>query len=119
MWRTERPTRARSESPDAYTTPTLARVTTGAEIVVSGGDLVTGHDPATGRELWRADGLNPSNDGGNRIVASPMVYGDLIYAPSRERPILALRAGGRGDVSKSHLVWSFPNAPDVPTPVTD
>ena len=29
------------------------------EIVVTGGDVVTGHDPATGKELWRAAGLNP------------------------------------------------------------
>jgi outer membrane protein assembly factor BamB len=80
---------------------------------------VTGHDPATGRELWRANGLNPDNDGSYRIVASPVVHGDMIYAPSRERPLLALKAGGRGDVTKSHVVWSFNNGPDVPTPVSD
>jgi len=119
MWRTERPTRARSESPDAYTTPALSRVASGAEIVVSGGDVVTGHDPATGRELWRADGLNPSNDGSNRIVASPVVFGDLIVVPSRERPMLVLKTGGRGDVTRSHLLWTFMNGPDVPSPVTD
>jgi outer membrane protein assembly factor BamB len=119
VWRVERPTRARFESPDAYTTPAVVRPGGNTEIVITGGDLVTGHHPATGRELWRADGLNPSNDGSYRIVASPVVFGDMIYAPSRERPILALRAGGQGDVSKSHLVWSFPNASDVPTPVTD
>src|SRR4029077_12669265 len=53
------------------------------------------------------------------IVASPVVYGELIIAPSRERPMLALKAGGRGDVTKSHVLWSFGNGPDVPTPVTD
>ncbi len=80
---------------------------------------MTGHDPATGKELWRAGGLNPYNDGGHRIVASPVVSGEMIYAPSRERPMLALKAGGRGDVTKSHVVWSFDYGPDVPTPVTD
>jgi outer membrane protein assembly factor BamB len=43
----------------------------------------------------------------------------MIYAPSRERPLLALKAGGRGDITKSHVVWSFNNGPDVPTPVSD
>ena len=62
--------------------------------------MVTGHDPATGKELWRADGLNPTNDGIYRIVASPVVHGDIIFAPSRERPLLALKAGGRGDVTR-------------------
>jgi outer membrane protein assembly factor BamB len=107
------------ESPDAYTTPALLQYGTSTEIVISGGDVVTGHDPATGKELWRADGLNPSNNGSYRIVASPVTYGDLIIAPSRERPLLVLKAGGRGDVSRSHLLWTFGNGPDVPTPVTD
>jgi len=80
---------------------------------------VTGHDVGTGAEVWRASGLNPSGDGSYRIVASPVVFGDLIIAPSRERPLLALKAGGRGDVTTSHLLWSFSNGPDVPTPVTD
>jgi outer membrane protein assembly factor BamB len=119
VWRVERPTPARFESPDAYTTPALLRYGTSTEIVVTGGDVVTGHDPATGKELWRVNGLNPSNDGSYRIVASPVVQGDMIYTPSRERPMLALKAGGRGDVTKSHVVWSFNNGPDVPTPVTD
>jgi outer membrane protein assembly factor BamB len=119
VWRVERRTRAIHESPDAYTTPALLRYGSTTEIVITGGDVATGHDPATGKELWRADGLNPTNDPIHRIVASPIVFGDMIYAPTRERPMLALRAGGRGDVTKSHVVWSFDSGPDVPTPVTD
>jgi outer membrane protein assembly factor BamB len=119
VWRVERSTPARFESKDAYTTPALLRYGTTTEIVVAGADVVTGHDAATGKELWRASGLNPTNDSGSRVVASPLVFGDVIYAPSRERPILALKAGGRGDVTRSHVLWSFDNGPDVPTPVTD
>jgi outer membrane protein assembly factor BamB len=118
-WRVERPNRAIRESPDAYTTPALVRLGKAAEIVITGADVVTGHDPATGKELWRADGLNPDNDPAYRIVASPVVHGDIVIAPSRERPILAIRAGGRGDVTTSHKLWEFGNGPDVPTPVTD
>jgi outer membrane protein assembly factor BamB len=119
VWKVERPTRARMESPDAYTTPALLRYGNNTEIVVTGGDVVTGHDPATGKELWRADGLNPENDGNYRIVASPVTLGDLIIAPTRERPMMVLKAGGRGDVSRSHVLWTFGSGPDVPTPVTD
>ena len=118
-WRVERPTPAERESPDAYTTPTIVRRGPDVELVVSGGDVVTGHDPATGKELWRASGLNPSHDPFYRIVASPLAVGDLVIAPSRVRPLLALRAGGRGDVTDSSRVWSFDNGPDVPTPVSD
>ena len=119
IWRVERRTQARYESPDAYTTPALLRYGNTTEIVIAGGDVVTGHDPSTGQELWRANGLNPDNDGSQRVVASPVVFGEMIFAPSRERPLLALKAGGRGDVTKSHVLWSLNNGPDVPTPVTD
>jgi outer membrane protein assembly factor BamB len=118
-WRVERPTHARMESPDAYTTPALLQVGTTQEIVLTGGDVVTGHEIATGKELWRADGLNPTNDPNFRIVASPVTFGDLIIAPTRERPMLVLKGGGRGDVTKSSLLWTFDSGPDVPTPVTD
>lgn len=119
LWRVERPTNARMESPDSYTTPAVLQYNNVTEIVLTGGDVVTGHDPATGKELWRADGLNPTNDPNFRIVASPVVFNDLIIAPTRERPMLVLKAGGRGDVTKSHLLWTFDMGPDVPTPVTD
>jgi len=119
LWRVERPTKAIRESPDSYTTPALLRYGNTTEIVVTGGDVVTGHDPATGKELWRAGGLNPTNNPSYRIVASPFVFGEMIYAPTRERPLLALRAGGRGDITTSHRVFAFDSGPDVPTPVTD
>ena len=119
LWRVERPTMARMESPDSYSTPALLRYGTTVEIAVTGGDVVTGHDPATGAELWRADGLNPGNESNYRIVASPVVFGGMIYAPSRERPLLAIRAGGRGNVTTSHVAWSFGSGADVPSPVTD
>lgn len=119
LWKVDRPTEAIRESPDSYTTPALLRYGKTIEIVITGGDVVTGHDPATGKELWRANGLNPENAPMYRIVASPVVFNDLIYAPTRIKPLLVFKAGGRGDITTSHLVWSTNNGPDVPTPVTD
>jgi outer membrane protein assembly factor BamB len=119
LWRVERPTEAIRESPDAYTTPVPVKNGKGVEIVVSGGDIVTAHDPATGKELWRSRGLNPENNPFYRIVASPIVHGTTVISPSRVKPMLAIRAGGRGDVTDSHRLWSFDRGPDVPTPVTD
>jgi outer membrane protein assembly factor BamB len=119
LWRVTRPTDAVNESPDSYTTPTLLRYGNHVEIVVTGGDCVTGHDPATGTELWRGAGLNPDKDPWYRMIASPIVHGDVVYVPSRVRPLIAFSAGGHGDISQSHKLWSFVNGPDVPTPVTD
>jgi len=119
MWKVERPTQAIQESPDSYTTPVLVATGKTAEIAVTGGDIVTGHDPQTGKELWRANGLNPQNDPNYRIVASGIYASGLLIAPTRNRPMLALRPGGSGDVTQSHKVWSFDLGPDVPSPVSD
>ena len=121
LWRIERPTDAVRESPDAYTTPALLVHRGKPQIVISGGDYVTGHDPATGKELWRAGGLNPRKAPNYRIVASPVVKDGMIFAPSRNRPLLAVRAGGVGDVTGTHVAWKWeePGGPDVPTPISD
>ena len=122
IWREERATDALRESPDAYTTPALLKRGGETQIVVTGGDCATGHDPDTGREIWRANGLNPNQRGNYRIVASPVVIDNMIYAPppTRQRPLLALSAGGTGDVS-GNVVWKWEGAgaPDVPTPASD
>ena len=119
MWKVERPTDAQQESPDSYTTPALLTYGTTKEIVVTGGDAVTGHDLESGKELWRADGLNPDKARNYRIVASPIVAGGLVIAPTRIRPMIAVKPGGRGNVTATHTAWTFDRGPDVPTPVSD
>ncbi len=119
VWRIERPTPAISESPDSYTTPTLVKVGGALELVITGGDVITGHDLSNGKELWRGTGFNPENNPFFRIVASPVAVGDMVVAPTRVRPMMAFRGGGRGDVTRTHKLWTHNFGPDVPTPVTD
>jgi len=120
-WKQERPTDAQRESPDAYTTPVVLKHDGKTQIVISGADYVTGHDPETGKEIWRAAGLNPLNRPNYRIVGTPIINGEIIYAPTRKKPLLALKAGGTGDISESHLLWKYEGsgAPDVPSPICD
>jgi outer membrane protein assembly factor BamB len=119
LWRVERPTTAIRESPDSYTTPMIVQTGKGPELVITGGDYVTGHDLKTGKELWRGGGFNPDNNPNYRVIASAVVAGDTVFVPTRVRPLQAFRAGGRGDITSTHRVWTFQNGPDVPTPVTD
>src|SRR4026209_2171276 len=88
-----RPTDAPRESPDSYTTPTVLQHEGRTEIIVTGGDVVSGPDPATGKEMWRAHVLNPNHASDYRIVSSPLIAGGLIIAPSRNNPLIALRPG--------------------------
>jgi len=118
-WRAERPTDAESESPDAYSTPMLAGVAGEKQLVIVGGDYLTGHDLNTGRELWRASGLNPDKAGNYRIIASPLVHEDVVFAPSRRRPFIAFRLVETDGGVEPERLWSTRYGPDVPTPVTD
>jgi outer membrane protein assembly factor BamB len=121
LWRVERPTDAPQESPDAYTTPALLKTSSGPQIVISGADYVTGHDPATGKEIWRAAGINPNRERDYRVVGSPFVVDEMLFAPTRKTPILAFRGDDGGRISEKNLLWKFEGkgAPDVPTPVSD
>lgn len=119
IWKVERLTEAVSESPDSYTTPLWSEVGGRAELIITGGDVISGHDPHTGAEYWRADVLNPQRNRNYRIVASPTVVGNLIIAPTRNNPMVAIRPGGKGNVAATHVAWTFAQGPDVPTPVSD
>tara|TARA_Y100000588_G_C14154088_1_gene881835 strand:- start:100 stop:1452 length:1353 start_codon:yes stop_codon:yes gene_type:complete len=122
LWYHERETDAVHESPDSYATPALSNTKDGIQLIILGGDYVTGHDLGTGMEIWRAGGLNPKKARNYRIIPSPVAFDGMIYAPTRKKPLLALRAGGKGDVTDSHLVWKYDKpagSPDVPTPITD
>lgn len=119
IWKVDRPTDAVHESPDSYSTPMLVEVNGQKQLAVAGGDYLTGHDVETGRELWRGGGLNPEKAPNYRTIASSLVVGDIVFAPSRVKPFIAFRAGGSGDVSTSHRLWSTEHGPDVPTPVSD
>jgi len=118
LWRVERPTDAPKEAPDAYTTPALLRVGGQTAIVISGADYITGHDPDSGKEIWRVGGLNPTHNPMQRIVASPVVVGSRIYAPSRVSPLLALTTTG-GAHHQPEVLWSMDRGPDVPSPIVD
>jgi len=119
LWKVDRPTDSEHETPDSYSTATLAKVGEKFILIVSGAGYVTGHDLETGREVWRAGGLNPNNARNYRTIASSLVVGDTVLVPSRRRPFIAFRTDGRGDVTESKKLWSTDYGPDVPTPTSD
>ena len=121
LWRHVRPSQAAAESHEAYSTPIPLVHKGSKQLLIAGGDDLTGHDLATGKELWRWGTWNPSRIGHWRLVPSP-VTGDgviLACAPKRD-PIYAVKAGGKGQLDDSALAWVSRDArelsSDVPTP---
>jgi outer membrane protein assembly factor BamB len=112
LWRRLRETDAVKESREAYTTPLPRRTALGWEIILVGGDYVTGHDKDTGTEIWRSAGLNPRQTDFQRnwfrVVPSPIMVGDLVVACGpKNQPVFAVKTGGKGNVTESHRAWSF------------
>lgn len=106
LWRSIRPSDAVAESREAFSTP-LPLVHDGrAELVVVGGDAITGHDPANGRELWRWGTWNQTRIGHWRLVPSPTFGGGVILACApKNAPVYAVKAGGRGPIATKSLAW--------------
>jgi outer membrane protein assembly factor BamB len=120
LWKVDRPTDAKLESPDNYATPQLVTVGGRLQLVISGADYVTGHDIDTGKELWRIGGFNPTDNRANRTIASSIVIGSNVFTTStRGRPFIGFRAGGSGDITGKNELWTNNLGSDVPTPTTD
>jgi outer membrane protein assembly factor BamB len=120
LWRIERPTDAPRESPDNYATPILTEVDGKLQLIVSGGDYVTGHDIDSGEELWRLGGFNPTQNGSYRTIASSLALDDKVFTTSRQgRPFIGFKPGGSGDVTGEVELWTNDLGTDVPTPTTD
>jgi outer membrane protein assembly factor BamB len=123
LWKHDRMLDAPEEAAQSYSTPLVlagdsAKGEPDEMMVVLGADHVTAHDAADGRELWRVGGLNPAQNGYFRSIASPVAVGDLIVAPyARGSTLTAIRRGGSGDVTATHVAWVRKDlGADVPTP---
>ncbi len=123
LWKVDRNLEAPEEAAQSYSTPLVVkgedRFGEPAEVLfLLGADHVTAHDAASGAELWRVGGLNPAGEKYFRSIASPVVADDLVIAPyARGSTLTAVRRGGKGDVTHSHVAWTRQDlGADVPTP---
>jgi outer membrane protein assembly factor BamB len=107
LWRTAR------DASVGWGTPAAIHAAGRDEIVVNGQYAVVSYNPDTGRELWRASGTTME------AIPTPVVGHGLVFSASgRAGPTLAIRPGGQGDVTRTHVAWSSPRgSPFVPSPV--
>lgn len=118
VWKVHRPSDAIGESFDSYTTPIPYEADGKTAIVVHGGDYITGHDPATGEELWR-QAHNPRRGRADRLIPSPVIAGDLVCAlQPRGLDAFAFRPGNKARLAYTDSTWIYDERTgDVPTPL--
>lgn len=119
LWKVEREFKTAKESGDSYTTPHLLTIE-GVETIVSfGADHIAGHEAKTGKLLWTSGGINPEMKAMWRTIASSVSVGGVLVVPhGRGEYLMGLKPGGKGDVTKSHILWRKKMAnTDAATPV--
>jgi len=118
LWKQIRPTDARGESQQAFTTPYPLEEGRTASIVLVGGDCLTAHDPARGRELWRSKSYNTRRGRWMRTVPSAVAAGGMVIACGPKRmPMHAVDGSRRGPAVRP-WAWTIEDgSPDVCTPL--
>ena len=83
------------------------------ELVVSSQYRVVAYSPDTGKELWTVRGNT------YEVIPTPVVGHGLLFASSgRAGPTIAIRPGGSGDVTSTHVAWSSQRgSPFVPSAI--
>lgn len=110
-WKVDRNVEGRKKF--SFGTPLLITVNGEQQIVAPGTDVISGHSPEDGKEIWHL------NYDGYSVIPRPVFSHGLIFVTtSYDRPtLLAIRPDGKGDVTETHLAWSnktqIPHTPSL------
>lgn len=96
-----------------WSSPILVDVAGKQEVVLNTPHKIIGLDPRSGEDLWHCEGIP---DG--YVCPTVIAAGDVVYAVGgRKNTAIAVRGGGRGDVSESHVLWTTGKGSNVSSPV--
>jgi len=97
----------------AWTSPCLVTAPDGkTELVLNHKDEVVGYDALTGEKLWWCAAID------DYIVPVPITHDGIVYClGGRSNRSLAIKPGGRGDVTETHKLWQKSIGANVTSPV--
>jgi len=109
-WRFERP--GNPVKKFSFCTPMVYDADGQTQVICPGSGVVNALDPATGKEIWRVE------YDGYSVIPKPIIGHGLIFmSTGYDSPeVLAIRTGGTGDVTDSHIAWRLTKgAPHTPS----
>jgi len=99
-------------------TPILVECAQGrTDLVIAVPFKIWGFNPDDGKLRWQCEGLSSDS-----MCASAIAHGDVVYALEtgpRGGGTMAVRAGGEGDVTKTHVLWRGSERSRIGTPVVE
>ncbi len=108
VWQTKRPVG------NSWSSPIVATVGDQAEVITCADPWVIAYEPAKGTELWRAKCV------AGDIAPSPIYSNGLVFAIEPYSKMVAIRTGGQGDVTKTHIAWTMEDGgPDICSPLSN
>jgi outer membrane protein assembly factor BamB len=107
VWKVDQPGgrygHAPSEWIGSWSVPVVLKTSERDELIVSWPEAVKAYNPKTGELLWTCRGLGPL------VYSTPLVTPEAIVAMSGfGGPYLAVKPGGKGDVTDTHRLWHVP-----------
>jgi outer membrane protein assembly factor BamB len=107
LWKVIRPSEAENETLESFASPVCFTFNEQRQLLIVGGDCVTGHDATTGRELWRWGNWNPDKNKNLRLVPSVVAGDGIVVACSpKKRPVFGVKLGLTGPQTDSALAWT-------------
>ncbi|MEI8233589.1 MAG: PQQ-binding-like beta-propeller repeat protein [Verrucomicrobiota bacterium] len=98
----------------SWASPIVVEAAGKTQIVTAAPHSLSAYSFADGAELWKADVLE------GEVTPSPILTGELLCIVSPSDKLLALRPDGSGDVTQTHVAWTYAdNIPDVTSPVSN
>ncbi len=98
-WKTDKP-----QGIESYSTPIVVQGPAGPETIVNSSVGVESFDPNTGKSLWTYPEVN------RFPIPVSMVDNGMLFLSRgyRSSPYMAIRLGGRGDITSTHVAWRVP-----------
>lgn len=108
LWEAKRPVA------NSWTSPIVCRVGNGYQLITVSVPWVIAYHPEDGKEIWRAECIDGD------AAASPILAGNLAIAIEPVMQSLAIRTGGTGNVTETHIAWRNEDVgPEIVSPVSD
>lgn len=106
VWQMRRPVAS------SWTTPILIDTGQGEQLITCSDPWVISYEPATGKELWKAELL------GTDLAPSPTFENNMVIVLKPNEILYAIRPDGQGNVTETHVVYEKDcPAPDICSPV--
>jgi outer membrane protein assembly factor BamB len=108
VWQTKRPVG------NSWSSPIVVTIGDQAQVITCADPWVIAYEPAKGTELWRAKCV------AGDIAPSPIYSNGLVFAIEPYSKMVAIRTGGQGDVTKTHIAWTMEDGgPDICSPLSN